>query len=52
MLDKKEIKYVVDSDIDRMLKEGLTEVPVLDIEGTRLNYQEAINWLMQKGNND
>lgn len=52
MLDKGEIEYSVITDIDQMLREGLTEVPVLEVGGIRLSYQEAMDWLMQKENNN
>mgnify|MGYP003291787432 CR=1 FL=1 len=52
MLDKHNINYTTITDTDQMLREGLTEVPVLEVGGIRLGYQEAMDWLMQKENNN
>ena len=47
-LDKKGITYSVVDDVDKMLSMGMVVVPVLEVDGVRMNFKEAINWV----NND
>lgn len=47
-LDKKGITYSVVDDVDKMLNMGMTVVPVLEVDGVRMSFKEAINWI----NND
>ena len=47
-LDKKGITYSVVDDVDKMLSMGMVVVPVLEVDGVRMNFKEAINWI----NND
>ncbi len=47
-LDKKGITYSVVDDVDKMLSMGMVVVPVLEVDGVRINFKEAINWV----NND
>lgn len=45
MLDSHQIKYKVCSDREKMLSMGLTHVPVLEAEGTLMNFKEALVWI-------
>ncbi len=45
MLDSHQIKYTVCSDREKMLSMGLTHVPVLEANGTLMNFKEAITWI-------
>lgn len=47
-LDKKGITYSVVNDVDKMLNMGMVVVPVLEVDGVRMSFKEAINWI----NND
>lgn len=47
-LDKKGITYSVVDDVDKMLSMSMTTMPVLEIDGVKMNFKEAINWI----NND
>ena len=47
-LDKKGITYSVVDDVDKMLNMGMIVVPVLEVDGVRMSFKEAINWI----NND
>lgn len=47
-LDKKGITYSVVDDVDKMLSMGMTTMPVLEVDGVRMSFKEAINWI----NND
>lgn len=44
-LDDKNIEYSVFNNIDKMIEMGLNEVPVLDVDGKRMNYIEAVKWI-------
>lgn len=45
MLNSHQIKYTVCSDREKMLLMGLTHVPVLEANGTLMNFKEAITWI-------
>lgn len=45
MLNSHQIKYTVCSDREKMLSMGLTHVPVLEANGTLMNFKEAITWI-------
>ena len=47
-LDKKGITYSVVDDVDKMLNMGMTVVPVLEVDGVRMSFKEAINWINNK----
>lgn len=47
-LDKKGITYSVVNDVDKMLNMGVVVVPILEVDGVRMSFKEAINWI----NND
>lgn len=44
-LDKAGIIYETESNVSKMLELGLNEVPVLEVNGRRMNKTEAINWI-------
>ena len=44
-LDDKNIEYSVFNNIDKMIEMGLNEVPVLDVDGKKMNYIEAVKWI-------
>lgn len=44
-LDDKEVTYSIVNDVDKMLSMGMTVVPVLEVDGVRMNFKEAINWI-------
>ena len=47
-LDDKRVTYSVIDNVDKMLSMGMVVVPVLEVDGVRMNFKEAINWV----NND
>lgn len=47
-LDEKGTTYSVVDNVDKMLSMGMTTMPVLEVDGVRMNFKEAINWI----NND
>jgi glutaredoxin len=44
-LDDKNIKYSVFDDVDKMIEMGFNEMPVLDVNGKKMNYVEAVKWI-------
>ena len=46
-MDEKGIKYIVCTDMERMIELGFTEVPVLEVKGKRFGFAEAVNWINQ-----
>lgn len=49
-LDRNNIKYEVVSDVTKMLSIGISEVPVLEVDGVLMNKTEAMNWIRERGN--
>lgn len=47
-LDDKRVIYSIVNDVDKMLSMGMTVVPVLEVDGVRMNFKEAINWMNSK----
>lgn len=47
-LDDKRMIYSIVNDVDKMLSMGMVVVPVLEVDGVKMNFKEAINWI----NND
>lgn len=48
-LKAKNISYKTITDKDEMLKNGLTEVPILKIKNKLLGFFEANNWINKNG---
>lgn len=46
-LDDAKIEYEVHSDIEEMTTLGIKGVPVLDIDGERMNFGQAVKWLKE-----
>lgn len=44
-LDTKAISYSVNNSVDEMTKLGISEVPVLSIDGQLLKFKEAVEWV-------
>ena len=39
------IIYKTESNVSKMLELGLNEVPILEVNGRRMNKTDAINWI-------
>lgn len=51
-LDAKEIKYDIVDDLNVMESKGFMSVPVLEVDGKTMRYEEAMNWINKyKGEN-
>lgn len=44
-LKEKGIEYTEVTDVDKMIEIGLVEVPVLEVNGEKLDYQRALHWV-------
>lgn len=49
-LNQKNISYEIISDKDVILAEGIKHVPVLEVDGQKLNYGEALEFLREVDN--
>lgn len=48
-LDTAGIKYEVVSDAARLEAEGIDYVPVLEADGSRMEFAEAVKWVNERG---
>lgn len=48
-LDSKQIYYRKEGDTNLMLEKGIKSVPVLEVQGQRLNFLEAVQWVNNQG---
>ena len=47
-LDSKGITFTEDSDVDKMLSMNITQVPVLEVDGKRMEFVEANSWINER----
>lgn len=47
-LAEKNIEYDEFTSVEKMISMGITEVPVLGIEGKMLNFKEAVDWIKER----
>lgn len=50
-LDSKGITFTEDSDVDKMLSMNITQVPVLEVDGKRMEFVEANSWINEQEGN-
>lgn len=50
-LDAKQIQYEICDDVDKMLDKGFMQAPMLEVDGTSMNFAEAVKWLKGDGIN-
>ena len=48
-LDEAGIEYETFTDIQKMLDMGFVDVPVLEVNGERMQFTEAVKWLRGRG---
>lgn len=48
-LNDKSIEYNLFADVDKMVEMGLTMMPVLEVDGTRMDFKAANNWINERG---
>lgn len=53
LLDNREITYEENNSVEEMLKLGFNDVPILQVDGNYLNYNQSKQWLenLCKGEN-
>jgi len=44
-LNDKGVKYTENTDIEYMLSLGIQSAPMLEVDGERMNFNEAIKWV-------
>lgn len=44
-LDAKGVTYEKFEDKDKMIEMGMSTMPVLEVDGIRMNFAEAVNWI-------
>lgn len=44
-LNRKEIPFSEENDIDVMIEKGFTEVPMLEVDGEIMNFSQANTWI-------
>lgn len=44
-LDEKNINYVLVDDVDKMIAFGMSTVPVLEVDGERMMFTDAVRWV-------
>ncbi len=49
-MDKKGLQYDICTDIDEMEKLGIQSVPVLDVDGVKYDFSQAIKWVGEVNN--
>ena len=46
-LDAAHIPYELNSDVDEMQAQGMTEAPALSVDGNLMGFGEAVRWLSE-----
>lgn len=44
-LDKKNINYEENNDVELMVQKGFKSAPVLEVDGVVYNFKEAVEWI-------
>lgn len=47
-LDQKGIKYETNNDIDAMMAKGFKEAPKLEVDGTVMDFKQAVDWVKEQ----
>ena len=47
-LNEKEIPFEVCDSVDEMTSLGFTTVPVLEVDGTRMDFMQAVQWINEQ----
>lgn len=47
-LDASGIEYDTNEDVDEMLAKGYQSAPFLEVDGTSMNFKEAVNWIKEQ----
>lgn len=44
-LDEKNINYILVDDVDKMIALGMNTVPVLEVDGEKMMFTDAVRWV-------
>lgn len=44
-LDSKNISYIIESDVEKMLSLGMTTMPMLSVNNKLMNFTDAVKWI-------
>lgn len=44
-LDSKNISYIIESDVEKMLSLGMTTMPMLSVNNELMNFTDAVKWI-------
>lgn len=47
-LDAKKVKYEIFDDKEKMIELGMRSIPVLEVDGKKMQYLEAVKWVNAK----
>ena len=47
VLDEKNVAYTKETSVDKMIAMGFSQVPILEVDGKRMDYQDAVDWVME-----
>ena len=47
-LDQKKIQYETVNDVEEMKAKGFNEAPKLEVDGTIMNFKEAVDWVNRR----
>ena len=47
-LDAKMVAYMENNSVEDMTRLGITMVPVLEVNGVKMDFKESVNWINQK----
>lgn len=48
-LNQAMIEYETFTDKDKMIEMGMSAMPILEVDGERMEYVEAIKWIKERG---
>lgn len=48
LLDRAKIIYEVNTDMNEMISKGFMSVPILEVDGTTMNYEKAKEWIEER----
>lgn len=46
LLDNRNVNYTINTSVDEMLALGFDAAPMLAVDGSYMNYSEAVSWII------
>lgn len=47
-LDNAEIQYDIFDNVEEMINMGMTTIPVLEVNNSRMSFKEAVKWINER----